>query len=180
MTYIRDLTVLLSCTELIEGRKPDPMKPLVMYYDNGGTFTPRLLDWLIKLIKADKSQRHYLGLKTRQGRPTNGEFARDNIISECATELDGSIITNVLCKKLLSITGMSIAEPDPNKPDTHKFGWQERDDLGDWVPVTLTLKIGKLLSRQQIQRVAAAESGVSVSTVKRVLAARDAALIAGE
>jgi hypothetical protein len=180
MANIRDFMVTVNCDELIEKRDPDPMKPLVTYFENGWPLTPLLQRWLVKLLKAEKTQRHYLSVKTRRGRPRNSKFERDNFVGERVAELEGTIITNALCEKLLAITGMAVAEPDATSPGTRRFGWHERDNLGDWVPVSLTLKIGKTLTSLQVQKAAAAESGVSVSTVKRVLAARDQALTASD
>jgi hypothetical protein len=60
MAFIRDLMVIIRCTELMERRDPDPMEPLTTYLESGGPVTPLLREWLIKLFKVDKTQRHHL------------------------------------------------------------------------------------------------------------------------
>jgi hypothetical protein len=74
--FIRDFMVILLCDELIQQRNPNPMEPLVTYLEDGAPVTPRLRNWLITLLKPDKTQRHYLKLKTRPGRPPNTTFDR--------------------------------------------------------------------------------------------------------
>jgi hypothetical protein len=171
MTSDLEVLMIISCNELLERRAPDPMAPFLAYLDAGLKLSQMSQNWLITLFRPGKGQGYYLTVKTRAGRPSDDNSKRDNQILKRVAELDGAVITAALCQALPAITGMSIAEPDVAAPETHRYGWPKRDDCGDWVSESLTLKIGKTMTRLQAQKVAAAEAGTSISTVKRVLVA---------
>jgi hypothetical protein len=92
-------------------------------------------------------------------------------------ELDGTTITQAFCKTLEATTGMSKAEIErTGQRIIYRLGCYEWDDMGSYIDVELTLEIGKKLNSEQAYRITGAQFRVSVSTVKRVLNARDRAL----
>jgi hypothetical protein len=175
MNTIAEVTMILECNDLLKRRAPEAMAPLLAYLESDRTISPLLRTWLISLLRPPKGQPYYLTVKTRAGRPSIDNSKRDNQIVKRVAALDGAIVTDILCQALPAITDMSIVEPDVATPETHSYGWQERDDCGDWIPASLTLKIGTTMNRLQAQKIAAAESSASISTVKRVLVASNRA-----
>jgi hypothetical protein len=164
--------MIQECMDLLERRSSDAMAPLASHLEAGLPIPAWAQRWLAKLLSPENTQKHYLAVKYRAGRPGNSQSKRDDLIVARFAELDNATITDALCRRLPATTGMSIVEPDAAAPGTYQFGWHEQDDFGDWIPVRLRLKVGNALTLLQAQKVTAAEAGVSVSTVKRVLTAR--------
>jgi hypothetical protein len=178
--YAREFLMIMQCNGLLERRDPDPFAPLASYHEAGLPFSDLSQNWIIALLRPGKSQRYYLTVKNRAGRPRDDKSERNDLIVKRFAELDNETITDALCLKLPATTGMSIVEPDAAAPGTRQFGWQEQDDCGDWIPVHLTLKLGSALNLLQAQKIIAAEFRVSVSTVKRVLPGNSALTIVAD
>jgi hypothetical protein len=171
-----ELAMIDDCIDLLERRSSNAMAPLASHVDAGLPLSISSLYWLVSLLRPGK---HYLTVKNRAGRPSKGKSGRNNLIVKRFAELHKATITDALFQSLQATAGMSIVEPDAAAPETHQFGWHEQDDYGDWIPVRLTLKLGNALNLLQAQTIITAEFRVSVSTVKRVLAAHKRALYKG-
>ena len=63
--------------------------------------------------------------------------------------------------------------PDHYDKDIYRFGWIKHTTTGgfpnSYIDESVILKVGKMLNSDQIHKIVAAESGTSISTVKRVL-----------
>ena len=179
MAYIADELVIYACTELTKTGEPNTISPLIKYLEEGKEFTPRLREWLVALLKNDGSNEHFLEYGIRRGRRTSlEEFEEREIIYKRVADFVGLIITHEFCEEFIKHTGM-LGEQDVYDPDTYRFGWLKRTTTGgfadSYIDETVTLKIGKTLNTDQIHKIVAAESAVSLSTVKRIVNVFDGA-----
>jgi hypothetical protein len=173
MAYVPDHMVIYACTQITNAGVPNEISPFIKYLEEGKEFTPTLRRWLIELLKPDGSNRHFLEFRARRGRRKSlEEFEQDTRTYERVSELEGSIITRTFCQDFSAISGMLQAPDADLNPQTYRYGWQERDYMGDFIDVNLTLTIGKEFNSDQIHKIVAAESASSISTVKRIVRSR--------
>jgi hypothetical protein len=98
MASIPDHMVIYACTEITKAGEPNVITPFIKYLEEGKEFTPALREWLVKLLKNDGANEHYLEYKIRRGRRTSlEEFEQDERIYVRASDLMGTIITPELC-----------------------------------------------------------------------------------
>jgi hypothetical protein len=176
MASISDHMVINACTEITKAGEPNVITPFIKYLEEGKEFTPTLREWLVKLLKNDGSNEHYLEYKIRRGRRTSlEEFEERELIYKRVADFEGVIITRELCEEFIEHTGMS-GGPDHYDKDIYRFGWIKHTTTGgfpdSYIDESVTLKVGKTLNTDQIHKIVAAESGTSLSTVKRILSFR--------
>jgi hypothetical protein len=179
MAYLPDHMVIYACTKITKAGEPNVISPLITYLEEGNEFTPTLREWLVALLKNDGSNQHFLEYGIRPGRRTSlEEFEEREIIYKRVADFEGLVVTREFCEEFPKHTHMS-GGPDHYDKDTYRFGWITRTTTGgfpdSYIDETVTLKIGKMLNTDQIHKIVAAESGVSLSTVKRVLTVFDKA-----
>ena len=179
MAYIADVLVIYACTELTNKGESNTIVPFINYLEECREFTPRLRGWLVDLLKNDDSNDHYLEYSTRRGRRTSlEEYEEREMIYNRVADFESFIITREFCEEFIEHTGMSGSQDYYDK-DIYRFGWIKHTTTGgfpdSYIDETITLKIGKMLNADQIQKIVAAESDVSKSKVKRVLSDFDKA-----
>jgi hypothetical protein len=168
MAYILDRVIMMDSTRSIDLGDKDATSPLARYLENGNPLTPVLREWLVELLKC-KGPYKLKFTKHRGRRKSTNDHKRDNLAAERAEQLTGRTITKPLCRELYVSTGMSDALPEERGTHTiYRFGWNQRDDFGGYVRVSLTLRTGKTLNTLQINTIVAAEFDISLSTVKRI------------
>jgi hypothetical protein len=176
MAYFADELVIYACTEITKAGEDNTIAPFIKYLEEGQEFTPTLRTWLIGLLKSDGFNKHSLKYTKGPGRRTSlEEFEEQEFIYKRVADFDGLIITRELCEEFIEHTGMS-GGPDHYDKEIYRFGWMKHTTTGgfpdSYIDETVTLKVGKMLNTDQIFKIVAAESGTSLSTVKRVMSFR--------
>jgi ribosomal protein S24E len=170
-----DFLAQYLCTERMENRDPSPMQPLIRYLQSEKPVTRELRDWLVSLLKKDNGKVYYLECRRRKGAPR--ATGKDFIYAR-ARELEIEVITRHLVAELRKTTGWEIAPDNDRRPSVYRLGDEENDIYGhSYIKPSVTLRIGKLLTRRQIINVIAAETRwnigkenwASLSTVQRRL-----------
>ena len=179
LAYLADIQVIYACTELTKAGEPNVIAPFIRYLEEGKEFTPILREWLVSLLKNDGSNEHYLEYGIRRGRRTSlEEFQEREAIYNRVADFQGVIVTHEFCEEFHKHSRMH-GEADHYDKDTYRFGWLKHTTTGgfpdSYIDVTVTLRVGKMLNTDQIHKIVAAESGVSLSMVKRVLGVFDEA-----